>query len=111
MKDHACLSCPNTDKCREVWAESNRGPLTSRGLAVCSAVAFLLPLTTAIIAGTATRAAGFSENAVILLSAAGLAVGGVMAALLVFILKKRFSRVTPDCQEHDTACQFDEFGQ
>ena len=101
MEGDACSSCPNTDKCREVWAEENNGPLTPGGLAICSGVAFLLPLAIAIMSGAGGRAYGLSENKIILISVGGLIGGGVIAAAIVTLLKKRFGR--PSCPVGDAS--------
>ena len=101
MKNQECSTCPHTDKCREVWSEENRGPLTARGLVVCSATAFLLPIILAIISGVLGSVYGFSEASQILISLSGFAVGGVIAAVIVNIAKKRFNRQIPidNCPE------------
>ena len=92
MEYKECKSCPHTDKCREVWAEENKGPLTSGGLAIFSAIAFLLPIAAAIIAGTIARADRMTEKMQMLYALAGLIVGGAIASLIVYILKNKFNR-------------------
>ena len=104
MTNKECSNCPHTDKCREVWAEENRGPLTSGGLAVCSAVAFLLPIFAAIIVGTIARAGGSSEKVQILFSLLGFVLGGVFAATIVSYSKNKFNRQYSDeiCTERES---------
>ncbi len=97
MDKTECSTCPHNDKCRDVWSEENRGPLSPMGLAVSSAIAFLLPLVTAIIAGSIGKAYGFTLKLLVLLVFAGLLAGAAVAMLLVFILKKRIVRQPEKC--------------
>ena len=91
----SCSGCPNTDKCREVWAEANNGPLTAGGLAIFSVVAFLFPILAAIIGGAAATAMEYSEVVVMLFAGGGFAVAALAAAIFVNCLKKRFAK--PNC--------------
>lgn len=97
MDKTECSTCPHNDKCRDVWSEENRGPLSPMGLAVSSAIAFLLPLFTAIIAGSIGKAYGFNLEILVCLVFTGLMVGAAVAMLLVFILKKRIVRQSEKC--------------
>ncbi len=97
MEGHACSNCPNTDKCREVWAEENRGPLSPGGLAISSVIAFLFPLAVAILAGAVGKTMKVTENMVILYSLVGLIIGAGVAAVLVKVIKKRFASNPDSC--------------
>ncbi|MBN2842369.1 MAG: hypothetical protein JXM68_04725 [Sedimentisphaerales bacterium] len=97
MDKTECSTCPHNDKCRDVWSEENRGPLSPMGLALSSAIAFLLPLFTAILAGSIGKAYEASLNVLVLLVFAGLLAGVAVATLLVFILKKRIVRQPENC--------------
>ncbi len=99
MNNKECQSCPHTDKCREVWSEENRGPLSPKGLVICSISAFLLPLVLAIIFGTASRAYGFTETIQIFSALLGFVIGVAVAIVIVYYAKDRFKRDIPhkDC--------------
>ena len=92
--DNICGSCPQVDKCREVWSKPNQGPFSPAGLSLCSAAGFLLPIMTAIIAGAIAHSYFSTGNKTSLweLVAAGLGLitGAAVAWLIVPIIKKRF---------------------
>jgi len=90
----ACSSCPSSDRCREVWSISRRGPYTPVGLVLASILVFLLPLLTAITAGALVPGYfpdGDSRSWIQIFAAAGgLLVGAFLAWLLMPLLKKHF---------------------
>lgn len=98
MDKQECSTCPHSDRCRDVWSKENAGPLTPVGLVVSSAVAFLLPLLVAIVAGAVAKACGLGLEWIFLLVLAGLVAGGVIAATILKIIKNRFNRDSVVCQ-------------
>ena len=101
--DSSCGGCPQKDQCREVWSLENHGPLNSTGLILASVMVFLLPLTTAILAGALAQhwlAESNPFSAWLLAAAAvGLFVGGLIAWLAMPFIRKRFN-ATPAQEYH-----------
>ena len=89
--DRTCRDCPKEDNCRNVWAAPRRGPFGPVGLVAASGLAFLLPLTVAVIAGAGARIyAAASERSTILQVTAvilGLLVGALIARLIVPLIR------------------------
>ncbi len=85
---HHCHGCPNDDKCRLVWSEENKGPLSPAGLALASVAAFLMPLSLAIVAGAILPTDVQAYK--ILGCLGGLIIGILLAWPTVAILKKKF---------------------
>ena len=89
-----CKGCPQGDECRKVWSAGNRGPFTPTGLSLSSALAFLLPIATAISAGAVvrviTKGANYTTMAQALAAGGGLVLGAFAAWLLMPVIKKRF---------------------
>ena len=89
-----CKGCPQGDECRKVWSAGNRGPFTPTGLTLSSALVFLLPLVTAISAGAVvrelTQGANHATMVQILAAVGGLALGVLVACLVMPVIKKRY---------------------
>jgi hypothetical protein len=98
-----CDGCPDADSCRKVWSQPNRGPFSATGLSLGSALVFLLPLVTAIIAGAIFhRYKGqpdhFSPGEV-LAATGGLLAGALLARTLLPLIRKYFHEPKPQ-QNH-----------
>ena len=95
----ACEGCGQKHLCREVWAEPNRGPLSSAGVLVGSMLVFLLPILTAIVAaalvGNNTANKEFSSGQA-MAAVGGLIAGAIVAWLLMPLVRKHFSRYDPE---------------
>lgn len=101
--DSHCAGCPTSDTCRQVWSLSRRGPFSPVGLSLSSAVAFLLPIITAIIAGVladaylsgpeplADPSVGNTFSLWIVIAVfVGLAVGAGVAWLIMPFIRRHF---------------------
>ena len=88
----ACDGCPGADRCRQVWSMPNRGPLTASGLSLAGATAFLLPIFTAIIAGSLAHS--YLPNSglfwQILAVVIGLIAGCLLARMIMPFIRKHF---------------------
>ena len=89
-----CKGCPQGDECRKVWSAAHRGPFTPTGLSLSSALVFLLPIATAIAAGAVvrglTKGANHATMVQILAAVGGLALGVLVACLVMPVIKKRY---------------------
>lgn len=89
-----CGGCPHTDQCRGAWSAPNKGPLSPVGLSLGSAVAFLLPLLTAIVGAGIAQANVNSQSSQtawqIAGGAGGLAVGFLLAKAILPLIRRRF---------------------
>ena len=83
-----CGRCPQADQCRQVWSTNRRGPLTPAGLSLASALAFLLPIITAIIAGA--LASVYAPDWIIIAAGAGLIIGVLPARLGMNLINHKF---------------------
>lgn len=89
-----CDGCSDADNCRKAWSAPRRGPFSAAGLSLGSALVFLLPLVTAIIAAAVYHylkapSEKFSLGQV-LAAAAGLLIGACLARLLLPSIRKHF---------------------
>lgn|GEM_PF-3201809 len=100
-----CTGCPQADQCREVWSIPRRGPFTPTGLSLSSALVFLLPLVTAIIAGVIFQARMTAEKGInfwgFMVVGIGFLAGVFMAWLIMPFMKKHFHQ--------DKHCQSEEY--
>ena len=89
-----CHGCPDEDSCRKVWSQPNRGPFSATGLSLGSALVFLLPLVTAIIAGALFhRYKGQPDHfslGEVLAAMGGLLAGVLLARMLLPLIRKYF---------------------
>lgn len=90
----SCTGCPDAHQCRSAWSAARRGPFSPAGLSISSAVAFLLPVITAIVG--CTLAGVFKGEAAsvawdIVGAGVGLGVGTVVAMMVMPAIKKRFA--------------------
>ena len=85
-----CLSCPQADECRDVWARPNKGPFNAVGLVISSILAFILPILTAIIAAALVKSRQGATGKQILAAFIGLLIGVGLAACLIPLVRKWF---------------------
>ena len=83
-----CGRCPLADQCRQVWSIDRQGSLTPTGLTLASALAFLLPIITAIIAGVLATA--YAPDWIIAAAAVGLVMGVLPAWLGMKLINNKF---------------------
>jgi len=99
MDQRNCKGCFQADRCREVWSESPKGTLNPVGLSLAAMLAFLLPLTAAIVAGVAGHIYFAQQEKTklweIAAATAGLLIGALLAWLLMPSLRKHFDKSKP----------------
>ena len=97
-----CTDCPEAHKCRSAWSAPHQGPFSAVGLSLGSALAFLLPIATAIIAGVWAHAHQGDPPSVlwdIAAAAFGMLAGAAIALLAMPVIKKHF----PSQSRHTSA--------
>lgn len=90
-----CTGCPEAHKCRAAWSAPHQGPFSAVGLSLGSVLAFLLPITTAIIAAASVHAHQTDPPSVlwdIIAAAFGMFLGAAIAMLVMPLIKKHFPK-------------------
>lgn len=95
----SCTGCPDAHQCRSAWSAERRGPFSPAGLSISSAIAFLLPVITAIIG--CALAGKFKGDAAsvgwdIIGAGVGLGVGTAIALAAMPAIKKHFGSDHPE---------------
>lgn len=87
----ACGGCPDVDGCRSAWSAPHQGPFSPAGLSLGSAVAFLLPIISAIMVGALVHSHKDDSGSIlwdIAGAVVGLLIGAALALLVMPLIKK-----------------------